>query len=65
LKNNVVTNIKDSKYFGLMLDESRDVTEEKRLSICIRYVKLGEAVTTFLCNFYVPDSCAHTKIYTV
>ena len=39
-----------SGFYGLMLNESTDVTAEKRLSICVRYFKSGQAVTRFLCN---------------
>ena len=48
-----------------MLDESTDITVEKKLSICVRYVKLGKAQTTFLCNVPLSDRCAHTIVSTV
>ncbi|OOY36387.1 hypothetical protein BOV89_12870, partial [Solemya velum gill symbiont] len=39
LKSSIVDDIKESVFYGLTLDESTDLTVEKRLSICIRYVK--------------------------
>ena len=54
--------IKTSKFYGIMIDESTDLTVEKRLSICIRYVKSGVPVTHFLCNVPVEDGKAHTIV---
>ena len=36
----------------------------QRLSICVRYVKDGEAQTKLLCNVYL-DGCAHTIVNSI
>ena len=59
--------MKDINAFGVfsqMLDKSTDMTIDKRLSICIWYVKAGEAFTQ-MCNFPVEDGCAYTIVRTV
>ena len=61
----LVDEINSSPSFALMLDESTDITVEKRLSICVRYVQLGEAVTKFLVNVPLVDGRAHTIVNTV
>lgn len=62
LKSSLVDDIKSSDFYGLMLDESTDITVQKRLSVCIRYVKSGEAVTQFLCNVSIEDGKAYTLV---
>lgn len=65
LQDELINDIKKSEIFAIMLDESTDVTVQKRLSICIRYVKAGEPLTKMLCNVHVDDGCAHTIMNTV
>ena len=66
LTENLVSNINNSPVYSIMLDESTDITVEKKLSICVRYVnKMGKAETTFLCNVPLADGCAHTIVSTV
>ena len=66
LTENLVSNINHSPVYSIMLDESTDITVEKKLSICVRYVnKKGKAETTFLCNVPLADGCAHTIVSTV
>lgn len=62
IKNDIVNDINQSKYFGFLLDESTDIANEKRLSICVRFVKEGTPVTKFLCNVPIDDGCAHTIV---
>lgn len=62
LQADLVSDIKASGVFALMLDESTDVTIDKRLSICVRYVKDGEPQTKMLCNVHLDDGCAHTIV---
>ena len=62
LTESLVSDIKSSPVYSIMLDESTDISVEKKLSICVRYVKLGEPQTIFLCNVDLPDGCAHTII---
>ena len=65
LRSELVEDVKSSGVFAVMLDESTDVTVDKRLSICVRYVKDGESVTKMLCNVPVDDGRAHTIVNTV
>ena len=62
LTESLVSDIKSSPVYSIMLDESTDISVEKKLSICVRYVKLGEPQTIFHCNVDLPDGCAHTII---
>ena len=62
LTESLVSDIKSSPVYSIMLDESTDISVEKKLSIYVRYVKLGEPLTIFLCNVDLSDGCAHTLI---
>ena len=61
----LVDEINSSPSFALMLDESTDITVDKRLSICVRYVKFGVPVTKFLINVPLVDGRAHTIVNSV
>lgn len=37
-----------------------DISVSKRLSVCIRYVKQGQAITSFLASAEIPDGGAYT-----
>lgn len=65
LTKKMLKEIKESNVFALMLDESTDVTVEKHLSVCVRYVKPGQPKTHLLCNLPLEDGCAHTIVNTV
>ena len=65
LTNSLVRDINLSPVLSIMLDKSTEITVEKNFSICVRYVKLGNAQTTFLCNVHLSDGCAHTIVSTV
>ena len=43
-----------------MIDESTDITVQKHLSVCIRYVCKGAPVTKFLTNASLDDGKTHT-----
>jgi len=62
LHQGVVDEIKSSVYFAILLDESTDIRVSKRLSLCVRYVKGGNAVSNFLTNLKIPDGRAHTIV---
>ena len=62
LQKEIVTDILESDFFSVILDESTDLTVEKHLSICLRYTKHGESVTKFLTNISVQDGRAHTIV---
>lgn len=65
LKADLVSEIKTSVFYGLMIDESTDLTVDKRLSVCIRYVKNGEPLTKFLCNVPLEDGKATTIVNSI
>ena len=52
----------NSQFYGILLDESTDISVQKHLSICIRYVLNGEPVTKFLTNVSLDDGKAHTIV---
>ena len=58
----LVEEIKESEYFAVMIDENTDLSVQKHLSVCVRFVKNGEAVTKFLGNMSVADGKAHTIV---
>lgn len=64
-KKDLVSEINTSNFFALLLDESTDITVSKRLSICVRYVKNGEAFTSFLASAEITDGCAYTVVEAV
>ena len=45
-----------------MFDESTDLSAQKHLSVCVRYVKNGEVVTTFLANVATENGKAHSIV---
>ncbi|XP_061173439.1 uncharacterized protein LOC133182609 [Saccostrea echinata] len=61
----IIKDIMESSFYAVMIDESTDLTVQKHLSLCIRYVKDGEAVTKFLANVSVEDGKAHTIVQRV
>ena len=58
IQQSVIDEINDSPYFGLMLDETCDITVEKKLCIYVRYIKDGKACTSYLGNKRVTDCTA-------
>ncbi|XP_053392615.1 zinc finger protein 862-like [Mercenaria mercenaria] len=64
-KKDLITEINTSNFYALLLDESTDITVSKRLSICVRYVRNGQAVTSFLASTEIPDGCAYTIVESV
>ena len=62
IRDELVSEIVQSEFYSIMIDESTDLTVQKHLSICIKYVKNGEAVTKFLTNVNVEDGKAHTIV---
>jgi hypothetical protein len=62
LTTSVISDIESSPFYSLMLDESTDITVNKHLSICVRYIKCGSPVTRFLCNVALTNGKAHTIV---
>ena len=50
IQRSITEAVADSQYYGILLDESTDISVQKHLSICIRYVHYGEPENLFL-NF--------------
>lgn len=62
IQRSLIEEILQSDTYAIMIDESTDLAVQKHLSICVRYVKSGEAVTRFLANVAVEDGKAHTIV---
>ncbi|XP_045212023.2 zinc finger protein 862-like [Mercenaria mercenaria] len=62
IKRDLIEHIRESDFYAIMIDESTDLTVQKHLSICVRYVNKGEPVTEFLGNIGLEDGKAHTVV---
>ena len=62
IQRSITEAVADSQYYGILLDKSTDISVQKHLSICIRYVHYGEPVTKFLTNVSLDDGKAHTIV---
>lgn len=62
IQRSLVEEIVQSDFYAVMIDESTDLSVQKHLSVCVRYVKNGEAVTKFLANVAIEDGKAHTIV---
>ena len=60
LDNELKNRLKDSKYYGVIVDESTDLSIHKKLVVYIRYVCGGEMKTELAGNIRIPDGCAKT-----
>ncbi|KAJ8018286.1 hypothetical protein HOLleu_43803 [Holothuria leucospilota] len=65
VKERIITEIGESPFVGIGVDESTDRAREKHVGIVIRYINDGEVVTTFLSCEKVADGCAQTIFATV
>jgi len=61
LDREVQCGVQKSGYFGLIVDESTDITVHKKLAVCVRYVDDGNMVTKFLTNVK-PESATAASI---
>ena len=62
IQRSIIEAVLISLFYGIPLDESTDISVQKHLSICIRYVLNGEPVTKFLTNVSLDDGKAHTIV---
>lgn len=62
LTSDLISEIKQSPTFAIILDESTDVSVTKHLSVCVRYEKSGKPVTRFLFNTYIRDGKSYTLV---
>ena len=58
IEKSLLRNITNSPYIGLMLDETCDITVEKKLVIYCRYIKEGQVYTAYVGNKRVTDCTA-------
>ncbi|KAJ8303281.1 hypothetical protein KUTeg_019677 [Tegillarca granosa] len=58
IEKDLICDILDCPYIGIMLDETCDITVEKKLVVYIRYIKNGEATVSYLGNKKVTDCTA-------
>ena len=58
IEKSLLKNITNSPYIGLMLDETCDITVEKKLVIYCRYIKEGQVYTAYVGNKRVTDCTA-------
>ena len=58
IEKSLLKNITNSPYIGLMLDETCDITVEKKLVIYCRYIKEGQVYTAYVGNKTVTDCTA-------
>ena len=61
-KRQIVDRINESEFYAIMIDESTDISVQKNLSICVRYVVNGESQTEFLANVKIDNGYAHTIV---
>lgn len=52
--------LREGKYYGIIVDESTDLSIHKKLVVYIRYVADGEITTDLVGNIRIPDGCANT-----
>ena len=58
IEKGLIKDINDSPFFAVMLDETCDITVEKKLVIYGRYLKDGKILVAFLGNKHITDSKA-------
>ena len=54
----MINRINNSPYLVVMLDETCDISVEKKLAIYIRFIENGQATVAFLGNKHITDSKA-------
>ncbi|XP_033725145.1 zinc finger protein 862-like [Pecten maximus] len=59
IEKNVINDIKNSPFFGVMLDETCDISVGKKLVICVRYIKEGKVVVAYIGNKQITDCTAN------
>ena len=55
IEKNLIVRINESPYLGIMLDETCDISVEKKLAIYIRFIENGKATVAFLGNRHITD----------
>lgn len=60
IQKNIIAEVQNSEFYGLMIEESCVLSVDEKLVICVKYIVDGEAVTSYLCSVQVPDEKAYT-----
>ena len=55
VEQDLINRIDNSPYLGVMLDETCDISVEKKLAIYIRFIENGQATVAFLGNKHITD----------
>eukprot|EP00795_Rhopilema_esculentum_P009559 gene9559-17307_t len=57
--------VKDVKYFGIMLDETSDVSNKEQISFCFRIVDDNFNIEELFFGFYATEITSSEKIFTI
>ena len=60
IQQNLKTEVKDSEYYGIIIDESTDLSIHKKLVVYLRYIHNGEMKTELIGNIRIKDGKAQT-----
>ena len=60
LQQDLKVKLQESEYYGVIVDESTDLSGHKKLVVYIRYVCQGEMKTELVGNIRIPDGKAET-----
>ena len=60
LQQDLKSRLQDSEYYGIIVDESTDLSVHKKLVIYVRYVSSGDMKTELVGNIRIPDGKAET-----
>jgi hypothetical protein len=65
IDSSLICAVRKSVFYGLILDESTDISVHKMLAVCIRYVQNGKMATTFLSNIRIQSGTADSIVKAV
>ena len=58
IQQNLKTEVKDSEYYGIIIDQSTDLFIHKKLVVYLRYIHNGEMKTELIGNIRIKDGKA-------
>ena len=61
IKKDILNDVQISKWFSLLVDESRDIAKIEQLSVCLRYIKDGSPREEFI-GFWETDGLSAIKL---
>lgn len=65
IEKQILTELKDAKYYALSVDSTPDVSHTDQMAICLRYVKSGKPVERFICFTPIEDHTANHMAETI